>query len=216
MKKKGLTMDNMLSKVLRGFLSGPLNQLIVNLAGEDGEVWERQIKRFLRKETCWTNHNPYLRSIATGIIPATTGQRTFVQAKAMFPAHFDSNFENYGTDVPGKPAPKTKFEVFEMIQPGSFQDILDRFDICTRKLFLSQDQALACIENNPGLFFQQGWATFLPFGVKTGEGTSNEKEEFFVAIPRRVGAGLEVHLRRHSLDCVLSVEPGLLFVFPQP
>lgn len=46
-------MDSMLSKALRGFVSGPLNQLLVNLAGEQGYLWEEEFKRFLRKEPCW-------------------------------------------------------------------------------------------------------------------------------------------------------------------
>lgn len=46
-------MDSMLSKALRDFTSGPLNQLIVNLSGEQGYRWEEEFKRFLRKEPCW-------------------------------------------------------------------------------------------------------------------------------------------------------------------
>ena len=48
-------MDTMLSKALREFTTGPLNQLIVNLGGQDGSQWEEELKRFLRKEPCWTN-----------------------------------------------------------------------------------------------------------------------------------------------------------------
>lgn len=47
-------MDTMLSKALRKFTTGPLNQLIVNLGGQDGAEWEQQFKQFLRKEPCWT------------------------------------------------------------------------------------------------------------------------------------------------------------------
>ena len=43
----------MLSKALREFNSGPLNQLLVNLAGDDGDVWEGALKKFLRKENPW-------------------------------------------------------------------------------------------------------------------------------------------------------------------
>ncbi len=46
-------MDTVLSKALREFTTGPLNQLIVNLAGEDGQSWETAFKQFLRKEPCW-------------------------------------------------------------------------------------------------------------------------------------------------------------------
>ncbi len=46
-------MDTILSRALREFTTGPLNQLIVNLGGHDGDQWEQQLKRFLRKEPCW-------------------------------------------------------------------------------------------------------------------------------------------------------------------
>ena len=48
-------MENMLSKALREFTTGPLNQLIVNLGGQDGDQWEEELKKFLRKEPCWSN-----------------------------------------------------------------------------------------------------------------------------------------------------------------
>ena len=46
-------MDTMLSKALRDFMSGPLNQLLVNMSGRDPDVWERELKKFNRKEPCW-------------------------------------------------------------------------------------------------------------------------------------------------------------------
>ena len=53
--KENLTMDTMLRKALWGFLR-PLVQLITNLLSpEVGEEWERELKRFLRKEPCWTD-----------------------------------------------------------------------------------------------------------------------------------------------------------------
>jgi hypothetical protein len=45
----------MLSKALREFTTGPLNQLIVNLGGQEGYQWEEELKKFLRKEPCWSN-----------------------------------------------------------------------------------------------------------------------------------------------------------------
>ena len=46
-------MDTMLSKALREFLTGQLNQLIVNLGGENGEKVEEELKKFNRGEPCW-------------------------------------------------------------------------------------------------------------------------------------------------------------------
>ena len=43
-------MDTMLSRALREFMTGPLNQLIVNLGGRDSDQWEAELKQFLRKE----------------------------------------------------------------------------------------------------------------------------------------------------------------------
>lgn len=44
---------NMLFTALREFTTGLLNQLLVNLSGQDGQVWLEELKRFLRKEPCW-------------------------------------------------------------------------------------------------------------------------------------------------------------------
>ncbi len=76
-------METMLSKALREFTTGPLNQLIVNLGGQDGDQWEQQLKQFLRKEPCWTNGNvtqvaqpkptpSILELVSTVVVPATT------------------------------------------------------------------------------------------------------------------------------------------------
>ena len=46
-------MDTMLSKALRDFLSGPLNQLVVNIAGDPTGETEREFNKFNRKEVCW-------------------------------------------------------------------------------------------------------------------------------------------------------------------
>lgn len=53
--QRNLTMNKQLSTALREFITGPLNQLIVNLGGQDGDQWEQQFKQFLRKEPCWTS-----------------------------------------------------------------------------------------------------------------------------------------------------------------
>lgn len=53
--ERKLTMNTMFSKALREFTTGPFNQLIVNLGGQEGDQWEEELKKFLRKEPCWSN-----------------------------------------------------------------------------------------------------------------------------------------------------------------
>jgi len=78
-------MDTMLSKALREFTTGPLNQLIVNLGGQDGDQWEEELKKFLRKEPCWSNGQvtqvaepkptpSILELVSTVMVPATIGK----------------------------------------------------------------------------------------------------------------------------------------------
>lgn len=47
-------MDNILSKALREFTTGPLNQLLVNMGGKDGDRVEAELSKFNRREPCWS------------------------------------------------------------------------------------------------------------------------------------------------------------------
>lgn len=78
-------MDTMLSKALREFTTGPLNQLIVNLGGQEGDQWEEELKKFLRKEPCWSNGQvaqvtqpktkpSILELVSTVVVSATTSK----------------------------------------------------------------------------------------------------------------------------------------------
>jgi len=48
-------MNSMLRQALREF-SGPLNQLIVNCSGKEGDSWWKEFMKFLRKEPCWVDN----------------------------------------------------------------------------------------------------------------------------------------------------------------
>ena len=78
-------MDTMLSKALREFTTGPLSQLIVNLGGQEGDQWEEELKKFLRKEPCWSNGQvaqvtqpkptpSILELVSTVVVSATTSK----------------------------------------------------------------------------------------------------------------------------------------------
>lgn len=46
--------STVLFTALREFTTGLLNQLLVNLAGQDGQTWHTEFKKFLRRERCWS------------------------------------------------------------------------------------------------------------------------------------------------------------------
>jgi len=173
-----------------------------------------EIARRYRESQRWKN--PHLCQIATGTIPATDGKRTFVQAKAMFPGHFDLNFENFGTDVSGEPMPKTGFRVFKQIEGGTFRAIFKGFGINTRELFCSQDQVLTWFELHPNSLPPSSRRTFLPFSVKINKGTSREKEEFFVACTYQFDVDPLVDLHRFSSGMFWNAGEHHQFVFPCP
>lgn len=200
-------MEHMLSKALREFMSGPLNQLVVNLGGEDGAMWEEELKKFNRKETCWPKGNPYLSRIATGNLKATDGKRTIVRARKMFPGYFDDDYVNWGTDVPDQPTGETPFEVLELVKNGKFAQIFGAFGRPLDELCWSQDQIISFVEDHADLLHPKGWATFFLFKVG---------DEFFVACVGRSGGGqLGARARRLSDDDVWGAGGRYRFVVPQ-
>ena len=64
-------MNAMLSEALREF-NGLLHQLLTNLLGNDAETWGNELRKFLRKEPCWTTSlEPLLIPIGTVDVVAT-------------------------------------------------------------------------------------------------------------------------------------------------
>src|ERR1700679_3108373 len=64
-------MNAMLSEALRDF-TGLLKQLLTNLLGNDADTWGNELRKFLRKEPCWTNsdtHKLMDRAFVTWKIP---------------------------------------------------------------------------------------------------------------------------------------------------
>lgn len=209
-------MDHMLSKALREFHSGPLHQLLVNLGGKEGAMWEAELNKFNRRETSWPKTNPYLCKIPNGTLPATDGQRTMFGAKENFPGCFDGDYANWGTNVPGKATSEMPFEVYELAKDGTFAQIFGGFTRPLGELCWEQDKILAFVEFHPELLHPQGHGTFFLFKVKFDENTENEREEFFVANVDRSGDGqLEAHVRQLSLDGVWRAGYRGRFVVPQ-
>jgi murein DD-endopeptidase MepM/ murein hydrolase activator NlpD len=111
-------MDTMLSKALREFTTGPLNQLIVNLGGQEGDQWEEELKKFLRKEPCWTNGHvtqatqpkpipSILELVSTIVVGATS---TKLVAKEKFVINTKQQEASYRKLVATKQAERDAFE----------------------------------------------------------------------------------------------------------
>ena len=198
---------------------GVVFDLLTKLIGEEGEKWFRELTKFLRKETCWVIgrlSNPHLRQIVTGLLRATTGQRTLAKMKNLFTGGLDSDFTNWGTNVAGPATTEAPFEVYEMIKNGTFAQIFGGFGVDLKKLCWSQDQIITFVEDHSDLLHPQEWATFFLFSVKFDEGTENEREEFFVADVDRAGDGrLEAVVGHLSDDGVWDAVCRYRFVLPQ-
>lgn len=63
-----------LCQALREFTTGLLNQLLVNLSGQEGHTWLEEFKKFLRKESCWTNAQLQTGVPLDFVKPVSTGE----------------------------------------------------------------------------------------------------------------------------------------------
>ncbi len=209
--KKEKTMDNtMLFKALREFTSGLLNQLLVNLAGEDGQTWLDEFKKFLRQEPCWVGKvKTYLRRLyETEVIAigATDGTETLAQAGDVFTGWIDPDFKNWELDSPSVATSPMPVMVTELTKNGTFAEIYKSLGELLDDLCFSQAQIKKfCVEHRSKLSTDYG--TFFLF---------KKHGNFFVADVRVLGGGrLRVRVRRFSFDGVWRAERGHRFVFPQ-
>lgn len=114
-------------------------------------------------------------------IRATSGQRTIAQATDIFTWGIDSDFKNWGLDVPGEAKPETPVLVYEMVEDGDFETIFDsllgreREDLC-----LTQEQIIAFAKDHKDWLRKEGYATFFLF---------KENRKFFVALVLLSSAG---------------------------
>ncbi len=193
-------------------VAGAITDFFEKLSGPDGTKWIAEFKKFLRKEPCWVKVEvePILRLISGGkriAIRATTGQRMVSSAGDVFTLGIDSEFKNWGLDVPGEAKPETPVEVYEMVKDGDFKTIFgslgrERDDLC-----LTQEQIVAFVENHKKWLRTDGYATFFLFKVG---------DEFFVAFVHLYGAGgPDACVNHFSGDVVWLGDYRHRFVVPQ-
>lgn len=175
-------MDAMLRKALRKY-NGLRQQVDNVLLGEDGDVWEAELRNFLAKRLCWEKNQmvpalqpkpAILRLISDGkqIVGTTTGARTIASVSDVFTWDIDPDFKNWGLDVPGEAKPETPVQVYEMVADGDYKAIYGSLGQNLDKLCFTQEQIIAFVRDHKNWLRKGGWATFFLFKVAG---------EFFVA-----------------------------------
>ena len=108
---------------------GALNviyDLVEKLSGEAGQEWFAELKKFLRKENCWTGViNKFLKLISSGenlVLDPVDGRETLTEAKDVF-SYIDSNFKNWDANEPGQPTAETPVDVYEVVKDGEFASL---------------------------------------------------------------------------------------------
>jgi len=180
-------------------VAGAVTDFFEKLAGPDGTSWIAEFKKFLRKEPCWVKTVgvaiSILRLISGGeniIIRATSGTKTISSATNVFTWDIDSDFKNWGLDVPGEAKLETPVDVHEMVQDGDFKTIFGSLGREMDDLCLTQEQVIAFVEDHEDWLRKECFATFFLFKV---EG------KFFVArVSLDAGEGPDVSVGRFSND----------------
>jgi len=202
-------MDNMLSKALKE-IAGPLNQLLTNLAGENGQIWLEEFKKFLRKEPCWPVMNIiYSRIISGGeklIIEPTDGSRGLADATDVF-ACIDADFKNYGADELGQPTAAMPVVVREMCKDANFAQMFDELNSDREKLCLTPHQIKIFVQNHRRWLRTDGYSTFFLF---------KSQSNFFVArVSFGFGGGLRVRVGQFGRSVVWGAEYRRRIVVPK-
>jgi len=137
----------------------------------------------------------------------TDSKETIAKASDLFTGYLDSDFKNYGTNVPSSPTGKTEVAVHEMIKDGTFVQIFGGMSDDLNSLCLTQPQIIQFVKKHRKWLRTDGYGTFFLFKVG---------DEFFVAY---VGVGavgrLGVYAFRLSLGDVWHAEARLRLVVPR-
>jgi len=162
--------NTMLFQALREFTTGLLNQLLVNLAGQEGQLWLEEFKRFLRREPCWVSvvetakrAKVYFSRLYANellFIGATDNIETFASS-GVFPGGV------YGATLltgASKLSPVIGVAVHEMVKSGTFAELFG--SLGKNRLRWSEARVVAFCRKYPGKIQRGGYATF--FEVEGG------------------------------------------------
>lgn len=172
--RRRLTMvKDMLGALIRKIVDLPLEMLKViydlveKLSGEAGQEWLTELKKFLRKENCWTGivKDTFLRLISSGenlTIDAVDGRETLANAEDTF-AYIDSNFKNWDADVKGPATEEIFVNVQEMEKDATFSQMFGELNADVGKLCLTQHQIKNFVKKHRKWLRTDGYATFFLF-----------------------------------------------------
>jgi hypothetical protein len=167
---------------LRPETLGVICDLVEKLSGKAGQEWFANLRKFLRKEKCWTG---FVKIISRGhlVLDAVDGTEIIPDAKDVF-VHIDSDFKDWGADEPGQSTDETPVDVYEVVKDATFSQMFNDLNTDTNRLCLTQHQIKNFIKKyREWLQYEQ--ATF--FLLKS-------KNRFFVALVNfDSGGGLKVY-----------------------
>jgi len=209
---------DMLGALVRKIVDLPLGMLKViydlveKLSGEAGQEWLAELKKFLRKEKCWTGiiAETFLKLISGGeslTLDAVNGTETLVDAKDVF-AHIDPDFKNWGADEKGPETGETAVDVYEMVKDATFSQMFRKLNVDARKLCLTQHQIKNFVKKHRNWLRIDGYATFFLFESK---GNLFVARVFFYSDDR-----LFVNVYRFEYLYVWHAGSGLRVVVLQP
>ena len=95
------------------------------------------------------------------IIPKTSGKKTISQKTKLF-SWIDPDFGNYGADEKGKPKPKTKCAIYELVENATLREMFEELGD-PKKLCLTQEQIIEFVKKHKEELNQDGWANFFLF-----------------------------------------------------
>jgi hypothetical protein len=210
-------MKDMLGALVRKIIDLPLEMLgalcdlVEKLSGEASQKWFTELKKFLRKEKCWTGviKEVFLKLISGGhslTIDAVDGSEILADAEDVF-AYIDSDLKNWGADEKGPATGETFVEVHEIVKDAMFSQMFGLPDSDIRKLCLTQHQIKNFVKKHRKWLRTEGYGTFFLF---------KSNDQFFVARVRFAsGVKLLVHVYRFGIDYVWAAECRLRMVVPQ-
>lgn len=155
----------------------------------------------------------YLRQLYVGkktIIDPTDGTETIAQAETVFTWGIDSDFKNWGLDVPAQATEATEATVHEMTTDGAFKEIygsLGRTPEELKKLCLTQAQIIGFCSKHRDKLRQEGYGMFFLF--------EHDGKLFVANVNVRSGGRLSVFVLHFSRGDVWNAECRHRFVFPQ-